>query len=449
MPECTSCTVLRFELATLKTDLGVKTEELLILRSAQKDCARMAAEITDLHTLAEEQRRHMSSVSAKHVDPDVGVYTWLQQQSDRQTLFLNELKVQKEQEVYALRSAHVYEMAQLQQQIQTLTMHNQALLDQNRQSLELLTSHTERLQLLDSTIHEQRRQLAAVAEVDVDVGLLPLVKKGYLESNENVQAHIARGVENETQSLRAGLEAVREELDTHKEAASTLRAALEDMTNQHEYASTLLAQTRELEATAAADNLVLVDQVRRSNDFVQEWKRKYEEKCVEAEAFGLALTAHQEMQEYAQQLADLVSEKEEWVVEKEKLTKLSTAYLASIRHWQGEAKRITDELVIALSSRDAYQLRLYTVAAEKQALEDEKERLTGIMESQKKACAFVADVGQLWAAYCGMECPKPVHALDEAEMVETDEKCLAVVTDAFEVGSGTRTKKGKKNRNKK
>ena len=133
----------------------------------------MAAEITDLHTLAEEQRRHMSSVSAKHVDPDVGVYTWLQQQSDRQTLLLNELKVQKEQEVYALRSAHVYEMAQLQQQIQTLTMHNQALLDQNRQSLELLTSHTERLQVLDSTIHEQRRQLAAVAEVDVDVGLLP------------------------------------------------------------------------------------------------------------------------------------------------------------------------------------------------------------------------------------------------------------------------------------
>jgi len=406
MPDCTPCTVLRFELSALKTDLGVKDEELMILRNSQKECGRMAAEIADLHTLADEQRRHMAMVSSKQVDPDVGIYTWLKQQSERHTSTLNECRAQKEQEVYALRAAHVYEVAQLTQQVQALTYQNEYWTEQHRQTLELLQSSTERLQVLDATVHEQRRQLSS-GTVDVDVGLLPLVKKGYLEANSDVQAYVdaavARGVGEQTSALDAEVQ-----------------------------------RAGEAEAKACADSLAYVSQLRRVTDFSNEWKRKYEEARDELEGVTAALAEHKEMEAYAQKLADLVAEKEEWVVEKEKLTKLSSAYLASIRHWQGEAKRITDELVIALSSRDAFQLRLYTVSAEKQALEDEKERVTAIMQNQKKACQFVADVGQLWAAYCGIQRPVPVNPLEDVEG-EVEEVA----------GECKKGKKGKKSRGKK
>lgn len=429
MPDCTPCTVLRFELSALKTDLGVKEEELMILRNSQKECGRMASEIADLHTLAEEQRRHMAMVSSKQVDPDVGIYTWLKQQSERHTSALTECRAQKEQEVYALRAAHVYEVAQLTQQVQALTYQNECWTEQHRQTMELLQSSTERLQLLDATVHEQRRQLSGGA-VDVDVGLLPLVKKGYLEANSDVQTYIdaavARGVGEQTAALAAEVTAVKTLLDDAREQVEKVRVEVH--------------AAKEAEAKACADSLAYVSQLRRVTDFSSEWKRKYEDVRDELEGVTAALAEHKQMEEYAQKLADLVAEKEEWVVEKEKLTKLSSAYLASIRHWQGEAKRITDELVIALSSRDAFQMRLYTVSAEKQAVEDEKERLTAIVQNQKKACAFVADVGHLWAAYCGMQRPIPVNPLEDVEEQEEEEE------GTKEAKKG---KKGKKSRGKK
>jgi hypothetical protein len=425
MPDCTPCTVLCSELTALKTELGVKDEELMILRNSQKECGRMAAEIVDLHTLAEEQRRHMAMVSSKQLDPDVGIYTWLKQQSERHTLALNECRAQKEQEMYALRAAHVYEVSQLTQQVQALTCHNEYWTEQHRQIVELLQSSNERLHVLEATVHEQRRQLSS-GTVDVDVGLLPLVKKGYLEANSDVQAYIdaavTRRVGEQTSALAAEVSALKLSLADAREEVEKVKAEVE--------------QAKEAEAKACADSLAYVSQLRRVTDVSNEWKRKYEEARNELEGVTAALAEHKEMEEYAQKLADLVAEKEEWLVEKEKLTKLSSAYLTSIRHWQGEAKRMTDELVVALSSRDAFQLRLYTVSAEKQALEDEKERVTAIMQNQKKACEFVADVGQLWSAYCGIQRPVPVNPLEDVEGEAQEEEA-------------NKGKKGKKSRGKK
>lgn len=157
---------------------------------------------------------------------------------------------------------------------------------------------------------------------------------------------------------------------------------------------------------------------------------------MELEAFTLALAEQKTMEAHAQQLADLIAEKQEWAVEQEKLNKMCAAYLTSVRHWQKEAQRVTDDLVTALSSRDNFQLRLYTVTAEKQVVSDEADRLRSIVESQKKACAFVADVGHLWGEYCKSKL---------GDNPALDEECLQgeVVVEA------KKSKKGKKSRGKK
>lgn len=364
-PTCHGCTVFRVELALVKGDLKVKMEEVNILRGSQQECADMAGDIQALHLLVDEQRRHMKAM--KHVqgkelvvDADVGIFTWLDELSRKQHSQLEEVKGQYEKQVAALHVTHVQHLNVLQLQLQTMTNQYYELLERVQAETAVNTTYAAEVGMLEAAVKEQRRHLAASGGCDPDTGLLPLIRKGFFESSVEME----RMVEAATQKLR-------EDSVADARAFDRVRDVL----------SLQLEQTQ-------AELKEALEQLRKSRDFVAEWKRKYEEMCVENEALLAVNEVRVEEEGLARQLADMVAEKVEWEVVKARLEKTRDAALGSVRHWQKEAGNITNDLVTALASRDAFQLQLYTVSASKQALEDEVEKLKEGSELMKQVVAL-------------------------------------------------------------
>lgn len=385
---CTSCKVLRFEVDAVKADLAVKTEEVNILRVAQTDCGRMASEIAELQTLVDEQRRHMATHSGKTLDPDIGVLTWLQQIASKSTKSIRELRDEHDKQMAALQATHAYQLAALQQHVQTVTAQYGALYEQHTGMVERAAAAAAEIETLEACVSEQRRHLATVESgggaVDANIGLLPLMRKGMFESSEDMQRIVDAAVSQRTSALDAQFDA---DMTTARLLCNSMSAALDEKCAESE--------------RAAADNLVLVEQLQKCRDFTEEWKRKYQEEQREKADLQLLLDANctanieaivQEGEECAEKLAQLTKEKE--LVEHAR-----DALLKSVRHWQTEAKNTTEELVAALANRDALHLKLYTVSAEKQTLEDKVERLEETVESQKLAGGFVLDVFELVQKY--------------------------------------------------
>jgi hypothetical protein len=427
--QCYACTVRQFELGLVRGDLKVKTEELVILRASQHECARMASDIQALHLLVDEQRRHMAAAGnskGECMDANVGVFTWLDELSHNQRVQTEEIKARYEKQVAALHVTHAQHFGGLQLQLQTVTAQYYELLDRAQAESAMTATYAAQVQMLEATVKEQRRHLAASGRCDPDIALMPLIRKGYFESSEEM----ARMVAAATQTLNDSNAADAVAFDRVRDALScSLDYAKEELKTEQVRCQLL-----------HEEGLTLSEQVRKSRDFVAEWKRKYEDQRQENELLLMANEVRVDEDSLAQQFADMVAEKVEWEHLKQQLEKTKDAAIGGVRHWQQEAGKITNDLVTALASRDAFQLQLYTVSVSKQALEDEMETLKQTVSEQSEACELMKQVVALSEKY---RVPKagPVG-------ITTDALEVLLLAEEAEAGK-SKSQKAKKKRGKK
>lgn len=330
---CVQCTRFSYDLCVTRAQLQQQYEEVCILRKAQTDCTDMAAEIQALHTCVEEQRRHLQAESSKPKDPGVGIFSWMQTMSDQHQQRETELRDAHEQQIHALAVVHEDTTARLQQQLAYLTEQVTVMTTLRQQGHQLAVKNTQELAMAYRCISEQRRHIQLLTHegvnADPDVGLLPLVRAGYV----SLEAPVKEPVPPEVLT-RAHMCFV----------LATDAAAVEVDTCRRQV---LDAESANMKLRANLKNAETSMQSLRSENLSLNEKVTMLEKTANTVAFELLQSRNETLQ-----------------VDVERLTKDRDATINGIRYWQGEAQKITADLVTAIESRDRFQAEQFTALKE-------------------------------------------------------------------------------------
>jgi chromosome segregation ATPase len=231
-----------------------------------------------------------------------------------------------------------------------------------------------------------------------NVGLIPLVKRGSFVDPEWIRTEVDRQVQAERESYMAMQSAVSHLMVLDAAAMDEVTRDLATLQVKYD------AKCMEYDAKCV-DYDVKVDELKAALE------------ALEVRAAVKLFDATQEAQliELTEAMVQQTDEKLKLQREVEYVTKEKDACLKGLKHWQAETANVTQNLVAALSNRDALQLKLYTVSAE--LLEKERE-LTMLGESLKQkehAETFALKVCGLAKMFAGAQqaCDPAIDALGE------------------------------------
>lgn len=334
-PSCAACTVLRFDYSVLQTEHSARMEELHILRKAQNECGEMAAQIVALQECVEEQRRHLQSQSIHPKDPGVGIFTLLQDLSASGHKREMSICESYDERIKAMQTTQTQQYYYFAGQIAQLQTELAAANEQLGVLKTELASKTEEANVLLQCVAEQRRHMALVPEgkTDVDVGLMPLVRKGIVVNPASLQALVDKGV-NDVIGARVDAAVSEAMVDN----VCTLQSVKDMM---WEYAEFYKQEAESLKLQYGV------------------MKAKYADKCTELDVLHSSSHSSEEVEVLKADKEALLNAKH--AVEKERDTAIK-----GIRHWQAESARVTNDLVAVMSHRDGLHIKLYTAHAELQ-----------------------------------------------------------------------------------
>lgn len=387
---------LRTELAVAHSELTMRGEELKILRAAQQECSQMAAEIVALQACVEEQRLELLAKSTQPKDPGVGIYVWMQSVSAAHQERLTKVYADHQAAEQSMQETHAHQLAFYQTQIMQLNSQLQTVTEQLATSQAVVAEREAELTTAYHCIEEQRRHMEVAATKNPNVGLVPLIKKGYLVDPAWMRSEVDRQVEEECAAMRASVSSLvvlqQQCNDELQRELTEVKAALQTKCMEYDVKCELL--------TTASLELEL-----RGELEVQHSNREAE------------------LVELVEKTTQLEADKQKLLKEVEFLTKEKDACIKGIKHWQAETANITQNLVGALSSRDALQLKLYTVSAELQ----EKERAMGVMEEllkkREEADKFALQVCGLARVYAASRpvCDPAIDALEDVDVPQGEQ----------------------------
>lgn len=359
----------------------------------------MATEVVALQACVEEQRLELVSQSSSPKDPGVGIYVWMQTVSTAHQQRLNRLYTDHQAAEQSLQATHAHQLAFYQTQMMQLSSQLHAVSEELSTCQASLTERDSELVTAYHCIEEQRRHMDAASTKNPNVGLTPLVKKGYVLDPAWIASEVAKRVDEECAAMRDSwmrLMVLQQDVSAHLERE--------------------LAEVKEL--------------LRAKSNAYQQKCEECDIKCDLLTTASLELELHSELKlQDSKRDAELVAlvdknvqleaETQKLAKEVEFVTKEKDACIKGIKHWQAETANITQNLVGALSSRDALQLKLYKVSVELQ----DKERAMVVLEEQLKqqeeASKFAMQVCGLAKTFSASRpaCDPALDALEEEEEV--------------------------------